>query len=181
MTEVTLAPNLTLRPIEPTDHAAHLALMHRIYPPAFAYLWPDAGKWYVEHTHRREALLTDLADPDCPYYHVYYRNQLSGIFRLRLRNECPDFPGEPALLLHRLYLDDGVRGHGVGTRIVDYAKAETARLGRSLLWLERMDTNEATIGFYRKNGFRDGGAFRLTFELMPERFRGMFRMWWRVG
>jgi len=54
------------------------------------------------------------------------------------------------------------------------------RLGNKLLWLERMSTNDATIGFYRKHGFEDGGQFRLPFELMYEKFRGMYRMAWQL-
>lgn len=179
MRRLSLTPELHLRPITPVDHARHLGLMKRIYPPAFAYLWPDGGAWYVNNIHNETALRKDLSEPDAPYHHVYFRNELIGILRLQLHEECPDFPGEPALKLQRLYLADDVRGHGIGTTIMDYVKAETRRLGKALLWLERMDTNAATIGFYRKNGFADGGAFRLTYERMHEQFRGMYRMWWR--
>ncbi len=173
-----LNPDLCLRLIQPEDHPRHLALMQRIYPQAFAYLWPDDGAWYVNRTHGKQAFLTDLGKPDAPYHHVYFKDELIGIFRLKINAENPDFPNEPALKLDRVYLDDAVRGHGIGTALVDYAKAETERLGKALLWLERMDSNDATIGFYRKCGFVDGGQFRLPFELMYERFRGMHRISW---
>ena len=68
----------------------------------------------------------------------------------------------------------------MGSALVNYAKAETHRLDRELLWLERMDTNDATIGFYQKCGFVRGSAFRLTFGLMYEQFRGMHRLWWEA-
>lgn len=180
MESVRLTPELELRPVTAAKPEKHLALLQRIYPPAFAYLWPDKGAWYLNKVHSREALLADLAEPDAPYFYVFFREQCVGILRLQLHVECPDFPGEPALKLQRLYLDDAVRGCGIGTTLMDYVKAETLRLGKSLLWLERMDTNEATIGFYYKNGFTDEGAFRLPFELMYEEFRGMVRMYWRV-
>lgn len=173
-----LTPDLWLQPIKMQDHARHLELMERIYPPAFAYLWPDAGAWYVDRTHNQVALQRDLATPDAPYYHVYFRGALAGIFRLKLNNPNPDFPTKPALKLDRVYLDDAIHGQGVGARLVDYAKAETLRLGRDLLWLERMDTNEATINFYRKCGFQRGSDFRLTFDRMFEEYRGMHRLWW---
>lgn len=155
--------------------------MERIYPPAFAYLWPDAGAWYVNHVHSRESLERDLAQPDALYYHVFFREELVGIYRLKLNTELVDFPGEPTLKLDRLYLDDAMRGQGIGSALVEYAKRETRRLGKSILWLERMDTNEATIAFYQKCGFMDGSAFRLTFEQMHPEYRGMHRLWWRPG
>ncbi len=178
MSAIHLSDHIHLRAIQPKDHDKHFALMKRIYPPAFDYLWPDAGVWYVDRVHRKKALLADLSVPDAPYYHVYFLDELIGIFRLKLNAENPDFPGAPALKLDRVYLDDAVRGQGIGSALIDYAKAETLRLGKSLLWLERMSTNEATIGFYHKHGFVDGGEFRLTFEQMYPRFRGMFRMAW---
>jgi len=173
-----LSPDLYLRPIRPEDHPRHLALMQRIYPQAFAYLWPDDGAWYVDRTHGEAPFLADLATDDAHYQHVFFRNELIGIFRLKLDAENPDFPGQPALKLDRVYLDDAVRGHGIGTALIDYAKAETKRLGKSLLWLERMDSNDATIGFYRKCNFVEGGQFRLPFELMYTEFRGMYRLSW---
>lgn len=179
MTTTSITQNLSLRKIEPEDHPTHVELMHRIYPPAFNYLWPDSGTWYVERTHGKTALLADLAEPDAPYQHVYLKNKLIGIYRLKLNSLNPDFPEEPALKLDRLYLDDSVRRKGIGSLLIEHAKAETLRLGKQLLWLERMSTNDATIGFYRKHGFVDGGQFRLPFELMYPRFRGMYRMAWR--
>ncbi len=173
-----LSPALRLQPILAEDHARHLKLMERIYPPAFAYLWPDAGAWYVDRTHNEQALVRDLASPNSPYYHVYFKEALVGIFRLKLDEPCPDFPDRSGLKLDRVYLDDAVRGKGVGSALVDYAKAETRRLNRELLWLERMDTNDATIGFYQKCGFTRGSAFRLTFELMYAQYRGMHHLWW---
>jgi GNAT superfamily N-acetyltransferase len=181
MPVIHLSSQIHLLVIRPEDHTKHFALMARIYPPAFAYLWPDAGGWYVDRTHNQAALQADLSEPDAPYYHVYYQDELIGIFRLQLHTENPDFPDAPALKLDRVYLNDAVRGKGVGSVLIDYAKAETVRLNKRLLWLERMSTNDATISFYRKHGFVDGGEFRLPFEQMYPRFRGMFRMAWFAG
>ena len=176
---IRVSPDLILRAIRPEDHPRHHSLMERIYPPAFAYLWPDAGAWYVHHVHGRKSFERDLAQPDARYYHVFFREELVGIYRLKLNTEPVDFPGEPGLKLDRLYLDDAIRGQGIGSALVEHAKRETSRLGKSILWLERMDTNEATIAFYRKCGFTDGSAFRLTFDRMHPEFRGMRRLWWR--
>lgn len=175
-----LREDLYLREIRPEDHARHRALMQHIYPQAFAYLWPDEGAWYVNHVHRQEALLADLATPDAPYYHVYFRDQLIGILRLKRHVGCPDFPGRPALKLERMYLDDAARGHGIGKALVAFARREARRLHKTILWLERMDSNDATISFYRSAGFTDGGSFTLDMPLMYEQRRGMVRMWLEV-
>ncbi|MFK8163656.1 MAG: GNAT family N-acetyltransferase [Lewinella sp.] len=175
-----ISDNLRLTPILPEDHPAHLALMQRIYPPAFAYLWPDEGAWYVDHVHGKAPFLRDLATPDAPYYHVYYHEQLVGILRLMLHAPCPDHPEISALKLDRVYLADEVRGQGIGKALVAYAREETIRQGKEILWLDRMDSNEATINFYRNLGFTECGQFRLTFETMPPKYRGMWRVILRV-
>jgi GNAT superfamily N-acetyltransferase len=172
--------NLRLAPIRPEDHPAHLALMRRIYPPAFAYLWPDEGAWYVNHVHGKPSFLRDLATPNAPYYHVYYREQLIGILRLKLHAPCPDMPELSALKLDRLYLADEVRGQGIGKALMTYALEKTRRLGKEILWLDRMDSNEATINFYRKFGFTECGQFRLSFAQMYPKYRGMWRVLLRV-
>jgi ribosomal protein S18 acetylase RimI-like enzyme len=179
MAPIYLTDTVSLRNIQPKDHPKHLELMQRIYPPAFSYLWPDGGDWYVDKVHSEAAFLSDLATPDAPYKHVYFKDKLIGIYRLKLNNPNPDFPDEPTLKIDRLYLDDAVRGNGIGSILITHAKAETLRQGKQLLWLERMDTNEATIRFYRKHDFMDGSTFRLPFVQMYEKFRGMRRLWWR--
>ncbi|MEM9525933.1 MAG: GNAT family N-acetyltransferase [Bacteroidota bacterium] len=180
MTSITLNQHLRLQPILATNHAAHLALMQRIYPPAFAYLWPDDGAWYLERTHSQEAFLKDLAQADAPYWHVYFRDELIGIFRLKYSEDFPDQPGVPAMKLDRIYLDAAVRGQGIGKALVAFAKVEARRSGKSILWLDRMDTNEATIAFYCRCGFKEGSTFRLPFELMYPEMRGMQRLWLEV-
>lgn len=175
-----LSDTLYLAPIRPDDHPAHLALMQRIYPSAFAYLWPDGGAWYVSHVHGEQAFRQDLALPDAPYFHVYQHDRLVGIFRLKLHARCPDFPELPALKLDRMYLADEVRGQGIGKALVTYAMEETRRRGKEILWLERMDSNAATIGFYRDLGFTESGQFRLTFAQMYPKYRDMRRLALRV-
>ncbi|WP_026231986.1 GNAT family N-acetyltransferase [Neolewinella persica] len=177
---IRLSNTLCLAPIRPEDHPTHLALMQRIYPPAFAYLWPDKGAWYINHVHGKQAFLKDLERPDAPYYHVYQHEKLVGIFQLKLHALCPDCPAVPALKLDRMYLADEVRGQGIGKALVAYAREETRRKGKEILWLDRMDSNEATIGFYRKLGFIESGQFRLPFEQMHPEYRGMWRVMLRV-
>ncbi|NJC26049.1 GNAT family N-acetyltransferase [Neolewinella antarctica] len=177
---IKIKSSIRLNAIEPADYRVHYELMQRIYPSAFAYMWSDDGAWYVKRIHEKSALLLDLKVPDSSYHHVYFREKLVGILRLKFAELSPDFPNQPALKIDRVYLDDNVRGEGLGTKLIDYAKEEARRRGKKILWLERMDTNEATINFYRKCGFVDGSSFRLTFPLLREEFRGMHRMSWRV-
>jgi len=52
--------------------------------------------------------------------------------------------------IHALYLDPGARGLGIGTRLIEAAKAGNQRL---TLWC--FQANRAAQGFYRARGFRE--------------------------
>ena len=167
---------LSLHPLTPADHPAHATLMRRIYPPAFAYLWPDGGEWYLETYHGREAFEGDLAEDNCPYYHVHLEGKPIGILWLRLHAPDPDHPELPGLKLERIYLDPSITGRGIGSYLMNYVKAAGRRLGKALVWLERMDSNESTIRFYRRQGFTRGGAFSFGHGPMYAHLRDMHRL-----
>ncbi|WP_173021510.1 GNAT family N-acetyltransferase [Lewinella sp. W8] len=175
---VDVNEKLSLHPLRSSDHARHYALLRRIYPPAFSYLWPDNGEGYVERIHGYEAFIRDLAEPDTPYYRVEWDGRAIGILRLQLHYPYPGDPEVPALKLDRLYLGPEARGRGVGTSLLRYTLDLAGDLGKRLVWLERMESNEATVAFYRSRGFRDGGAFRYDGPDMLDQYRGMRRLWY---
>ncbi len=59
--------------------------------------------------------------------------------------------------IHALYVARPARGHGIGTALIDHAKARASRLG---LWT--FEANLRARAFYRRQGFREvartGGA-----------------------
>lgn len=154
--------------------------MHRIYPPAFAYLWPDGGVGYAERIHGKDAFLRDLLERDAPYFRVEWRGAPIGILRWQVGKPSPDLPDLAALKLDRLYLGPEARGKGVGTQLLRFIFDTAARLGKSLVWLERMDSNDGTIAFYRSRGFVEGGAFRYDGPAMLDEYRGMTRLFYVI-
>jgi GNAT superfamily N-acetyltransferase len=177
---ISLNDQLDLHPLRARDAPVHFALMRRIYPPAFAYLWPDGGVGYVERIHGEPSFLRDLSEEDAPYYRVEWEGKPIGVLRLQLHHPCPDVPGASALKLDRLYLGPEARGKGVGTSLLQYTFDLATQLGKQLVWLERMDSNEDTIAFYQRRGFREGGTFRYGGPDMLEEFRGMRRLLFRL-
>jgi ribosomal protein S18 acetylase RimI-like enzyme len=155
--------------------------MQACYPPVYAHLWPDGGKWYLNETYREEAVLKDLAEADAPYWIVQWEGSPVGILRWHRHQPCPDYPEVAGLKLHRIYLHLRTHGLGIGRQLMALADAEAHCLGKALVWLEAMDTQQAAQGFYEKMGYQVTGTFRLSFSRMPEHYRGMVRMTKRLS
>lgn len=171
-----LSPSLSLEPVTEDNAATILPLMQACYPPVYAHLWEDGGTWYLNETYREEAVLKDLMEADAPYWIVHWEGYPVGILRWNLHQPCLDYPAEAGLKLHRIYLHPSTHGKGIGRELLTLTDREAQRLGKSLVWLEAMDTQQAAQGFYEKMGYQVTGTLRLSFERMHEHYRGMIRM-----
>ena len=60
------------------------------------------------------------------------------------------------LLIKVLWVDEAVRGAGLGSRLVELAEHEARRLGCHGAWLDT--SNEAAHKFYQKLGYQDFGV-----------------------
>ena len=56
--------------------------------------------------------------------------------------------------LQKLYLDDGVKGRGLGYRLMERVEAEALRLGYRQIYLETHTNLQAALHLYEKNGYR---------------------------
>ena len=171
-----LSPSLSLVPVTEENAATILPLMQACYPPVYAHLWEDGGEWYLNETYREEAVLRDLAEADAPYWIVHWEGSPAGILRWNLHLSCQDYPEEAGLKLHRIYLHPSTHGNGLGRQLLTLTDTEARRLGKTLVWLEAMDTQQAAQGFYEKMGYRVTGTLRLSFARMHDHFKGMVRM-----
>ncbi|MDZ4691878.1 GNAT family N-acetyltransferase [Terricaulis sp.] len=60
-----------------------------------------------------------------------------------------------AVELHRLYVDEGVKGTGVAAALMDDVIAWAKQQGASALYLSVWENNERAQRFYRRYGFQD--------------------------
>ena len=170
------AASLEYEAIGPADQPRLFALMQRIYPPSYAYLWPDDGAWYVESQYGEENFRRELAEPGAAYAFVRCADRDVGIVRTLAGRPLPDVPGRPATKLHRLYLDPAVHGRGIGRGVMGKVVADCRSRGDALVWLEAMDSSAAALAFYARLGFVRTAPFRLDMPLMYPARRGMWRM-----
>ena len=167
---------LRYAPLTDADQPQLISLMRRIYPPVYAYLWPDGGEWYVNSQYGEGNLRAELADPRADYRFVLVDDRAVGIVRTVADQSSPDDPDRKAMKLHRLYLDPAYQGRGIGRQVMDDVVAGCQTQGIGYLWLEAMDSAEGSLAFYRRMGFEGGGHFTLDMPKMYPSCRGMWRM-----
>ncbi|PPK85337.1 RimJ/RimL family protein N-acetyltransferase [Neolewinella xylanilytica] len=162
-------------PVTAADQPALFDLMQKIYPPVYAYLWPDGGQWYLESQYGKENFDREMADDRADYRFIFHGGIPVGIVRSVRDVSCPDCPEEPATKLHRLYLDPATHGRGFGKQAVKRLLNTCRRRGDRCLWLEAMDSAESSLAFYVGTGFSRGGHFTLDMPRMYPAQRGMYR------
>ena len=175
---MSLSPNtLQYAHLAESDQPRLLALMRQIYPPVYAYLWPDDGEWYLNSQYGVDNFRIELADPRADYRFVQIGDLPVGIVRTVTNMASPDHPDRSATKLHRLYLDPVYQGQGIGRRVIEDTVADCQAHGADYLWLEAMDSAEASLAFYHRLGFQRGGHFILDMPKMYPAYRGMWRMY----
>ena len=111
------------------------------------------------HPLRREVLRRGLADPDVHYpqdddpssFHLggFDEEELVAVASFTPA-QTPWRDGAPAWQLRGMAVRDDQQGNGVGTAIIDAAKARIAADGATVLWCNARDT---AMAFYAKLGF----------------------------
>jgi GNAT superfamily N-acetyltransferase len=91
--------------------------------------------WLVTNTQKRTiGTITVEPTPD-PYWHH------------------GDHP-EDALYVHRMVIDDGARGHEIGSALLDWAARQARQAGRSWFRPDAWKSNPALHQYYLDRGFR---------------------------
>lgn len=158
------------------------------YPPHYAHIWYDGGKWYTETVYTVEKITAEIADPNVIYFIASDENEDLGYLKLTL-----DYPlsigqgfsfgggsgsqiaAPNALYLDRIYLTENAIGKGIGTILIDLSVEMAKKMKKTVIWLAAMDTSKA-VEMYKKMGFVTCGDWRLDFENMRPEYRGMVLM-----
>ena len=105
---VPLSAGLSLTALTSADQTVIMALMQRIYPPAYHNFWPDSGQWYLHSLYNPDHFAQELAEPHTEYRCIHHRGEPVGIVRVIDGKPLPEQPDRRASKLHRLYLDQRV-------------------------------------------------------------------------
>ena len=176
LTNIPLSTGLSLAALTPADQPVIMALMQRIYPPAYHHFWPDGGQWYLTSLYNLNNFAQELAEPNTEYRAIQYQEEPVGIVRVVDGKPLPEQPDRGASKLHRLYLDQRVQGRGVGRQVLDWVMTGRRAQDRELLWLDVMERAPGARRFYERAGFAEAAYVQLDLPLLYPAMRGMYRM-----
>ncbi len=163
---------MELRPLGLDQIEAIRALMHRIYPAAYAHFWEDAGAWYLENKYSYEQLKREWNAERTEVAGVMDGASLEGYYKI-------SWEDQRSVGLERLYLSPSIQGRGIGRSALDYTVRRAQALGCSLIWVEAMVASPA-YEFYRRYGFRARSSSELTFPGMRPGMRTLTTMHFEV-
>lgn len=171
-----LTTDLYLEPITIAEYQELYDLMCKIYPPAYAHLWPDKGASYINSIYAKENLGKELGQLNSEYFFITYKNEKAGILKVLLNESLPTAHTVNGTKLQRIYLGQSLQGKGIGKTLILWIEQVYRTTEKSILWLEVMDTQHQALRFYEKLGFKKVSSFSFDSEYMYESMRGMYRM-----
>lgn len=103
------------------------------------------------------------------YYGAFTGGRMVGLSMLRGWDEGYSVPSFGVMVDHRFH------GRGAGSRMLDYAIAEAARLGSERIRLSVFASNERAVRLYLSRGFVEDGRERVLLAGEPDERIVMFK------
>jgi len=153
-------------------------LAKKIYIPHYPYLWNEGGiDWYInEYAYPVEKIKNELLDPNNFHFIAYLNREPIGYLKLNINTTTKGFDANTTLELERIYILQSTIQRGIGTKLMEFVKDYSLKLGKKIILLKAMDSATQALLFYKKNGFEVVGNFELPstiFKLMKPEYRGM--------
>lgn len=171
---MTLPDGIQLYRLSEADAGRLQALMYRIYPAAYEYLWQDGGRWYLERMYAVDRLREELNDTNAHCWLLLGADGEELGFLKLLPHDLADAEGR-GLCLQRLYLLPRAQGQGLGQQLMRYTFDWARRHDYHYIWLEAMEVGRARQ-FYARYGFTVRSCRRLDFPGMLDDRRGLLLM-----
>lgn len=172
--------SLRVRSATPADAEALAALAERTFRDTFAdQNTPEDMDAYLRGNFTLRHVRDELADPANTFLLVFVGDapapsgggaaagtgagsgtgalQPAGYAKLRTGEVHPAVTGPDPIELHRLYVDRGALGHGLGAALMRASLDAARTTGHRTLWLGVWDRNARAIAFYEKWGFTTVG------------------------
>ncbi|MCF7560160.1 GNAT family N-acetyltransferase [Sabulilitoribacter multivorans] len=171
---INISDNTQLKAINLNNHDQLVDLMNALYPPAYKHLWEQEDcSWYLNQCYNKEQLNKELNETETCYYFVLYNNKVSGILRVNFNKALNQEPEKLATYVHRIYISEEIQGKGVAKQLFEWVETQAIKNNSELIWLEAMDSQEQALKFYKKQGFKVVGGYRLKFKRIHKHLKGI--------
>jgi ribosomal protein S18 acetylase RimI-like enzyme len=160
---------LTYRDAIGGDAAALAAFARESWLATFGHLpYPPADlAAYLEKNYGAAIQGAEIADPEVRYRLALRDGRIVGYCMMGVLSMPVDDP--EGVELHRLYVDESVKGAGVAAALMEDAIAWARARGAPALYLGVWESNHRAQRFYRRYGFADHGEWEFMVGATADR------------
>jgi len=149
------------------------------YSQNFAHHWNEGGlDWYLGNQFATEHLREAIESAETDYYFITSANLVVGFCKLGYAGLAE--PGNRWLELEKIYMLPSEKGSGIGKSVLGLIIGIAKEKGAKALMLYVIDTNQAAIRFYERNGFSFIKKARLELPYFKEELKGAWQMIKRI-
>jgi len=113
---------------------------------------PGVTEAYTKEHFGAEKILNDL-NKDTVYYYVAVADSIVGFVKFISCQWTPRFPGKITFEVKHLYIQPGMEGKGIGSRLMALAVDAGRRKNYKIIWLSVWENNTRAIRFHQRHGF----------------------------
>src|SRR5690606_30248004 len=151
-------PDVVYRDATPEDADALAPFMAKTFVATFGGLYPREDlETFLQSKYRPDIQRAEIADPRMRYRLALSEGRIVGYCMMGVL-ELPVDDAD-AVELHRLYVDESVKGAGVAQTLMDEALVWARASGAKRMYLSVWEKNERAQRFYRRYGFEHVGEW----------------------
>lgn len=124
----------------------------------------DLLRAYVTDTFSEEKITMEIQKDTVTFYISEYQNEKVGYAKTVAGTGPKELNFTPSLEIEKLYVNESIKGKGLGKLLLNHIKIEAMKAGNKSLWLSVYDHNTAAIEFYLKMGFKKIGEKDFLFN-----------------
>ena len=115
---------------------------------------PENMQLYDQHHFSDEQIRSEILNPDSRFYFALYGGEAQGYVKVNQGMAQTVLPNEGGMEIERIYVDQLLKGRGIGTSLIEKTIQLAKQSGAKYIWLGVWEHNASAIGFYEKKGFQ---------------------------
>jgi ribosomal protein S18 acetylase RimI-like enzyme len=149
-----IIPEIEITEVLPEDLLTLQEISRQTFQQSFAAMNTEENmKYFLEHHYSEGKLLSEILNPDSRFFFAKNKNRVIGYLKINRNSAQTVLPNDDGLEIERIYIDETLKGFGMGGLLIAKAIDSAKKIKASYIWLGVWEHNKRAIRFYEKNGF----------------------------